>query len=206
MAYPFFTSCLPQHSQQHSPHHSLQKHHDNDASRSASYQMGYQQALDDFGLVPLLNRIQTHSDRPTIAEAEAIAALLIQLVTTSLTDNCLSAQLNTIRHYSFNAINPLAKLHIASPKTELPNTFPNNEPARFEYGDRLHWSSHQPSHQPINDWGIVIGRFYSFAPHRCHWRWAYLIWLDSDSPSSAWINADIAWEDDLEPIESEYRQ
>jgi len=30
-----------------------------------------------------------------------------------------------------------------------------------------------------------------------------LIWLDTDSPSAAWVKADIAWEDDLEPLETE---
>ncbi|YAF94054.1 MAG: hypothetical protein AB3A66_15670 [Nodularia sp. CChRGM 3473] len=48
------------------------------------------------------------------------------------------------------------------------------------------------------DWGTAIGRFYSFAPHLCCWTWCYLIWLSKDSPSAAWISADIAWEQDLE--------
>ncbi|NEQ46962.1 MAG: hypothetical protein F6K00_26840 [Leptolyngbya sp. SIOISBB] len=70
---------------------------------------------------------------------------------------------------------------------------------RFLYGDRLCWKTQNDT----TDWGIVIGRFYSFAPHRCHWHWCYLIWLDPDSPSAAWVKADIAWEDDLEPLETE---
>ncbi|PSB24051.1 hypothetical protein C7B82_28665 [Stenomitos frigidus ULC18] len=70
---------------------------------------------------------------------------------------------------------------------------------RFLYGDRLRWLSNgEPT-----DWGIAIGRFYSFAPHRCRWQWCYLIWLDADSPSGAWVKADSAWEDDLEPLETE---
>jgi hypothetical protein len=66
------------------------------------------------------------------------------------------------------------------------------------YGDRLRWISDGEA----LDWGIVIGRFYSFAPHRCRWAWCYLIWLDPNSASSAWVSADIAWEDDLQPLES----
>ena len=70
---------------------------------------------------------------------------------------------------------------------------------RFLYGDRLCWMSDGE----VTDWGTVIGKFYSFAPHYDRWRWCYLLWLDIDSPSSAWLTADIAWEDDLEPRERE---
>ncbi len=83
--------------------------------------------------------------------------------------------------------------------SDLPANFPDVEMPRFLYGDRLRWFSNgEPT-----DWGIAIGRFYSFAPHRYCWQWCYLIWLDADSPSAAWVQADIAWEDDLEPLETE---
>jgi hypothetical protein len=74
--------------------------------------------------------------------------------------------------------------------------------------DRLRWLSNESD----TDWGIVIGRFYSFASdafggsrsdHRCCWSWCYLIWLSKDSPSATWTSADIAWEEDLEPISEE---
>ena len=182
-----FSTCPPQ-----------QRHY-SDASRSALYQIGYQQALDDFGVAPLLHHIHAHIDRPTLSDAEAIATMLIQSLIPNLTGDCLTTHLNAIRHHPYNSITPLTKLHVSSPKTELPITFPDVASARFEYGDRLCWACHQPS----TDWGIVIGRFYTFAPHHGHWHWAYLIWLDTDSPSFAWINADIAWEDDLEHCELE---
>jgi len=83
--------------------------------------------------------------------------------------------------------------------SELPANFPDVEIPQFLYGDRLCWISDGE----VTDWGIVIGRFYSFAPHCDHWRWCYLIWLDPDSPSSAWVKADIGWEDDLGPMEGE---
>lgn len=83
--------------------------------------------------------------------------------------------------------------------SDLPATFPDVETPRFLYGDRLRWITHGET----PDWGIAIGRFYSYAPHCRRWRWCYLIWLDADSPSSAWVKADIAWEDDLEPLEPE---
>ncbi|WP_242036456.1 hypothetical protein [Leptolyngbya sp. FACHB-321] len=83
--------------------------------------------------------------------------------------------------------------------SDLPANFPDVEVPRFLYGDRLRWLSNGE----LTDWGIAVGRFYSFAPHRCCWHWCYLIWLDPDSPSAAWVQADIAWEDDLEPLEAE---
>ena len=175
--------------------------HDSDTSCLSLYQKGYQQALDDFGIMPLLHHIQTHTECPTLSDAEAIAALLIQSLMTNLTGDGLTSYLNAIRHPPLNPITPLTQLHLSSSKTELPSTFPNVAPAKFQYGDRLRWTSPQPT----PDRGMVIGCFYTFAPHRCHWHWSYLIWFDANSPSSSWINADIAWEDDLEPLESEQR-
>ncbi|MFN6566042.1 hypothetical protein [Dendronalium sp. ChiSLP03b] len=75
---------------------------------------------------------------------------------------------------------------------DLPEDFPNTaKTPRFLYGDQLRWIGSD------TDWGIAIGRFYSFA----RWTWCYLIWLSKDSASAAWISADIAWEEDLEPLE-----
>ena len=37
----------------------------------------------------------------------------------------------------------------------------------------------------------------------CYWTWCYLIWLSQDSRSAAWTVADVAWEEDLEPLEME---
>jgi hypothetical protein len=83
--------------------------------------------------------------------------------------------------------------------TDLPAAFPHVEPPRFLEGDRLQWIAQgEPK-----DWGVAIGRFYSFAPHHRRWTWCYLIWLDADSPSAAWVKADIAWEADLELFDVE---
>ncbi|MBD2230778.1 hypothetical protein H6G07_04195 [Phormidium tenue FACHB-1052] len=79
----------------------------------------------------------------------------------------------------------------------MPAAFPKVEAPRFHYGDRLRWIPHGNA----TDWGLVIGRFYSYAPHSRRWQWCYLIWLDPASSSAAWVRADIAWEDDLEPID-----
>lgn len=98
---------------------------------------------------------------------------------------------------SLSQIESLLGSHLKTPAPDLPANFPNVEIPRFLYGDRLCWLSDGE----VTDWGIVIGRFHSFAPHCCCWRWCYLLWLDSNSTSSAWLSADIAWEDDLELME-----
>ncbi|MEO1294801.1 MAG: hypothetical protein AAFW75_03195 [Cyanobacteria bacterium J06636_16] len=171
------------------------------------YQAGYQQALTDFAITDLLHCLNTYSDASSDAswtaltthEAEALAAVLIQTLCNNLNGNFLAIYLNAIRCPPLDTFTPLTKLHLPPPASDLPTTFPEVEIPRFLYGDRLRWISQNDT----TDWGIVIGRFYSFAPHRCRWHWCYLIWLDPDSPSAAWVRADIAWEDDLEPLETE---
>ncbi len=91
-------------------------------------------------------------------------------------------------------ISLLPKLHLPPASKDLPINFADAEKPKFEWGDRTRWKTDDPT----TDSGTVIGKFYSFAPHCRRWQWCYLIWLDADSPSAAWIKADIAWEDDLE--------
>jgi hypothetical protein len=169
----------------------------------ALYQTGYQQALKDFAVSDLLHQLKTYSDRTFDAawvalktqEAETLAVVLIQTLTANLNGNLLAVYLDAIRSKTLDASKPLSNLHFPPPATDLPATFPDVEMPRFLYDDRLLWMAHgEPP-----DWDIAIGRFYSFAPHCRRWRWCYLIWLDADSPSSAWVTTDIAWEDDLEP-------
>ena len=176
-------------------------------STPALFQGGYQRALTDFAITDLLHRLNTYSDAHfdaawtalTTPETETLAAILIQTLTDNLTGNLLATYLDAIRHNPFDTFTPLTKLHLPRPSTDLPVTFPNVETPRFLYGDRLRWTTNGET----TDWGTVIGRFYSFAPYCCCWRWCYLIWLAPNSPSAAWVRSDIAWEDDLEPLETE---
>jgi hypothetical protein len=82
---------------------------------------------------------------------------------------------------------------------ELPDHFPNVEKPRFCEGEKICWIPQGEK----TDWGVVLGRFYNYAPHQKNWMWCYLIWLDKNSPSSAWIFADTAWEEDLQPLDKE---
>lgn len=45
-----------------------------------------------------------------------------------------------------------------------------------------------------------MGRFYEYNHDRDQWTVCYLIQLAPDSPSAAWIPADMAWEEDLEKM------
>jgi hypothetical protein len=100
-------------------------------------------------------------------------------------------------------IQPLGfDLEIPITSQRLPPHFPAVATPRYPDGSCLRW---MPSDGGV-DWGIAIGRFYAYAPHLCRWSWKYIIFLDCDSPSAAWIVADTAWEDDLEPLPPEDEQ
>lgn len=163
----------------------------------------YQQVLDHFALSNLLHGLKTYLDTARVSlefqDIEALAAILIQTLTVNLNDSLLASYVEAIRYNKVEALGNLSSLKLPQPSTSLPTSFPNVEMPQFLYGDRLRWISDGE----VTDWGIVIGRFYSFAPHSCHWAWCYLIWLDPDSSSSSWVTADIAWEEDLEPMEAE---
>lgn len=165
----------------------------------------YQQALSDFGITELMEKLSHFSDADFDAswmnleqqELESLAAILIRGLAASLNGKAIAAYLNAIRHASSDISPKLFHPAFRPPSVSLPETFPFVNTPRFLYGDKLRWIPDGDK----TDWGIAIGRFYSFAPHLCYWTWCYLIWLDPLSPSYAWTVADTAWEDDLEPME-----
>jgi hypothetical protein len=168
------------------------------------YQEGYQQALEDFALTNLLTQLQNYTNadfntawmNPTQRELESLAAILIQQLTTNLNGKAFADYLNAMRQGSSDILPSLIHLTFPPPSIDLPANFPSVQTPRYLYGDKLRWIPDSDK----TDWGIAIGRFYSFAPHLCAWTWCYLIWLDKLSPSSPWTVADVAWEDDLEPL------
>ncbi|BAY37661.1 hypothetical protein NIES2111_20000 [Nostoc sp. NIES-2111] len=176
----------------------------------------YQQALDDFGITELLAKLKNYSDADFDSawmqlqpqEVETLAAILISGLIESIDGKLIAAYLHLIRHNHQDIVPGLIKASTAlgfnlkypDASIELPANFPDvAKTPRFLYGDRLRWLSNESD----TDWGIVIGRFYSFASHRCGWSWCYLIWLSKESQSAAWTSADIAWEEDLEPMGEE---
>jgi hypothetical protein len=172
---------------------------------SPTYQKGYQQALEDFAIAPLLIHLKTYSNADfhgvwmnlTQPELESLATILIRELTTNLKGKALAGYLNAIRHGSTDIPPNFVHLAFGTPSIGLPANFPNVQTPRYLYGDKLRWIPQGDK----TDWGVAIRRFYRFAPHHCAWTWCYLIWLDQLSPSAAWTVADTAWEDDLEPLE-----
>jgi hypothetical protein len=88
---------------------------------------------------------------------------------------------------------------ISRRSVELPSNFPNVDQPRYLEGEKLRWIPQDEN----TDWGVVLGRFYNYAPHRRRWMWCYLLWLDKSSHSASWILADTAWEEDLQPLDLE---
>lgn len=166
----------------------------------------YQEALEDFGIAELLSYLGNYTDADFSAakmnleqqELESLAAILIQRLTQNLKGKLIASYLNVIRHGDSDVVCDPIPLEIAAASINLPVTLVSC----YQEGDRVKWRS------PDNptDWGIVIGRFFTYAQHLNQWAVRYLIRLDEDSPSATWLVADTAWEDDLEPIEMEIEE
>ena len=77
----------------------------------------------------------------------------------------------------------------------LPLDFPDSaEMPLYLYGDKV-------CHDLIEDYGIVIGRFYAFQHQQCQWGWQYLV-LDQQDWEIAPINFTyFCWEKDLQPLD-----
>jgi len=168
----------------------------------------YQQALDDFGVTELLSKLSKYSNAKSDRsftqlepqEIENLATILISQLIQNIDIQLITNYIKAIRIGNQDILPGLIHSKSIKLSTDLPNSFPyKTKIPRFLYGDRLRWRTSDSN----TDWGIVIGRFYNFAPHLCSWNWCYLIWLNKDSISAAWISADIAWEEDVEPMEKE---
>ena len=75
----------------------------------------------------------------------------------------------------------------------FPIDFPENaEIPFFLYGDKV-------SHESIDDYGIVIGRFYAFERASNQWRWKYLILDNPDYTTDPCLSTGIHCETELKP-------
>jgi hypothetical protein len=170
-------------------------------------QKAYQQALSDFGIEDLLEKISNYSDENFDAgkmnleaeEMEILAALLIKYWSNSRHGKLLSGFLNAIRHGNSEVLPNSVSQEIQLPDSGLPINFPNVKTPDYAEGKKVRWKSAIEN----SDFGIILGHFYAYALHRCCWAWKYVVLLDKNSPSSAWCIADTAWEEDLVEVDCE---
>lgn len=159
---------------------------------------GYHQALADFCVVDLIAKVGLCSEANRMdlepEEREALAAIFVKRLTDSLNEKHVGDYLNIIRN-SFEDVLP-NPIHLEVLSCDLPPNFADAVTPRFLEGTRVRWVAEN------REWGVILGRFYAFAPHLCAWTWRYVVWIESDSPSADWIVADTAWENDLEPMEA----
>lgn len=94
---------------------------------------------------------------------------------------------------------PESKSLLTDRQQSLLDGFPDLvSPPKLKLGDRVRWRP-----LPAEDFGSIIGIEYAQADHLEGWGWRYTVWLDARSPSSAWTQTDVAWEDDLLLLETE---
>jgi hypothetical protein len=175
--------------------------------RNLIEQRAYQQSLSDFGIEELLEKISNYSDADFDAgqmnlepeEVETLTTIFIQHWSNSLNGKLLSGFLNAIRHGNSEVLPNSISSEIQLPDSGLPINFPHVKTPDYSEGKTVRWKSAIEN----SDWGIVIGRFYAYAPHLCRWSWKYVVLLDKNSPSSAWCIADTAWEEDLVEVDCE---
>lgn len=170
----------------------------------------YLQALQDFGVLELRDAVGTAlgAERLTSlsktnplsqGELDSLTALLIRQLTNNLNRQQLSNLLKAFQLDSSISGLPSLSFHPSVSGVSLPENFPDSaETPKFLYGDRIQWKPLSDTDE--TDRGIVIGRFYAFAPHRCQWAWKYLIFLTPESPSAQFCVADTCWEEHLEPL------
>lgn len=176
----------------------------------------YLQALQDFGVLELRDAISTalgaerltslskpiensQTNPLSSGELDSLTALLIRQLTSNLNCQQLCNLLQAFQLDSSVSGLPSLSFHPSVPGISLPANFPDNaETPKFLYGDRLQWKPLFDTNE--TDRGVVIGRFYAFAPHRCQWGWKYLILLAPESPSAQFCVADTCWEEHLGAI------
>lgn len=77
----------------------------------------------------------------------------------------------------------------------LPIDFPDSAAMPlFLYGDSV-------CNESIENYGIVIGRFYAFGCKNKQWQWKYLILDEADSTTVSLLSTCTYWETELKPLD-----
>lgn len=163
----------------------------------------YDKALADFGITELLQKLaQITESSSQVEELKNLAALLIKHLTNTLPNDCIDSYFNAVHNGWSKAISQVLSRSQRLPiPADSPSFFLDASLPCFPFGTAVRWTLlDEPE---LTDWGIVIGRFYGYAPESGRWLWCYLILLDPDSPSARWCVVDTAWELDLERFDDE---
>ncbi len=173
-----------------------------------AYEAGYAKALDDYAVVDLLRKLSDFDAvdeggtpiAPSREEASVLAALLIGQLSESIDSMLMSSYFKAMRQ---GQTDRFAVPTLEYPQsTELPVGFDNGSlkaTPRYREGTKIRLTPIDG----ISEWGTIIGRYFAYAPHRGMWMWRYIFWLDQNSTSAAWLKATLAWEEEIEAIESE---
>jgi hypothetical protein len=168
-----------------------------------AYHCGYQQALSDFGIKELKAKLSEYFNTNGFnpgryveeQDQESLIAILIEQLMSNLNSQLIDNYLKALE----SGYDEVLLSEIQPPSKQLPINFKESGTPCYKDGSCLRWI---PSKGGV-DWGMAIGHFLAYAPHLCCWSWKYIILLDSDSKSAAWVVADTAWQEDLEPLPPE---
>ncbi|MGD2184402.1 hypothetical protein [Lusitaniella coriacea] len=166
---------------------------------------GYLKALDDFGVTELMHNLaQAMARECDIQQLSSLSALLIKHFACTINCDWLAAYLYAVQMGRAEEVSRILAMGKTLPlPVDSPAFFLDAQPSRYNFGEVLYWIPLEDEESALSDWGIVIGRFYGYAPERTRWMWCYLLLLDPDSPSARWCVVDTAWEDDLERYSDE---
>lgn len=113
--------------------------------KSFSEREAYQQALFDFGIEELCERISDYSDADFDAglmnlepeEIEFLAAILIQQLSNSFNGKLLGGFLNAIRHGDSSVLENSVSQEIQLPLVGLPTNFPHVQTPHYSEGKNV---------------------------------------------------------------------
>ena len=138
---------------------------------------------DDLGIKKLQAKIATLYGQEKQEDINLLTTLFVDYLTNNLELIQKPAEIINSSHINLTCF------------PSIPIDFPDNvEIPFFLYGDKV-------SHESIEDYGIVIGRFYAFNRVSNKWQWKYLIFDEVDSTTVSLFSTCIYWETELKSLD-----
>lgn len=133
------------------------------------------------------------------AELQQLTVLLLQTLRNSLSHEWVTTYLNAIRCGAGEVLEKiLAQAQFLRLPMDMPVTVLDLAMPTFRLGEVVQWIAFDGDEAALMDWGVIVGKFYGYAPQSLRWMWCYLILLDPDSLAAQWGMIDTAWENELE--------